>query len=150
MIFRTCCILVFCWFFTESVVAQVRLLNDSNVFVSVELKGRGDTDYRGPWKISPHAVATIPVAAGDYRVRVQRADGSGKRQVLPFRDYSDCEITYHISLCTICAPRSKTGGEMAPLPVETVFISKKAFRPDFSYGTFRIGVSVTDDIMGAV
>jgi len=149
MNFRTCCIFVFSSFCTQSLIAQVRLLNDSNVFVSVELKGRGDIDYRGPWRISPHTIGTIPVAAGDYRVRVERKDGSGKRQVLPLRDYPDCEITYHISLCTICAPRSKNGGEMAPLPVETVFISRKAFRPDFAYGTFRLGVSVTGDVKGA-
>jgi hypothetical protein len=149
MTLRTCCFWFFCLLCTDSIVAQVRLLNDSNVFVSVQLKGRGDTAYRGPWRISPHAIATIPVAAGDYRVRVERADGSGKRQVLPLRDYSDCEITYHISLCTICAPKSKDGGETIPLPVETVFISRRAFRPNFAYGAFRLGVSVTDDKMGA-
>ena len=149
MIIRICCLLGCCFVATESVLAQVRLLNDSNAFVSVALKGRGDTKYRGPWKISPHAIATIPVAAGDYRVRLERADGSGKRQILPLRDYSDCEITYHVSLCIICAPVSTTGEKGSPLPVETVFISHRVFRPKFAFGTYRLGVVVIDDAKGA-
>ncbi len=149
MILRICCILSCCLVSTESVFAQVRLLNDSKVFISVELKGRGDTNYRGPWRIPPGMSAEIPVAAGDYRVRIERADGSGKRQILPLRDYSDCEITYHISLCTICAPISKTGNRSSPLPVETVFISQRVFRPNFTYGTYRLGVALIDDEKGA-
>ncbi len=138
-----------CLLLTDDVLGQVRLLNDSDTFVSVELRGRGDTDYRGPWKISPRAIATIPVAAGDYRVRLQRTDGRGKRQVLPFRDYSDCSITYHVSLCTICAPVSKTEIRSQPVSVETVFLADRLFRPKFSRGSFRLGVAVVDDPKGA-
>lgn len=92
---------------------------------------------------------TIPVAAGDYRVRLERADGSGKRQILPLRDYSDCAITYHVSLCVVCAFVSATGEKASPLPVETVFISHRVYRPKFTYGTYRLGVAVIDDEQGA-
>lgn len=84
---------------------------------------------------------------------VQQDDGKGKRQTLPFRDYSNPQKTYFILLCAICAPVIKDDKSLKPvlsksnLPSDTSKAGK--LLPAFSSrGAYRFGAAAINDKKG--
>lgn len=114
--------------FANPVRAGIRVENATDNTLELFLMGERDSRYGSPHVLPPRKETTLNVSPGKYKVKTKHPNG--RIHYLGWQDYSNHKITFRISLCAICVPRSKseTGGQASqgPVPIPETVISHSA------------------------